>query len=210
MNTFDVPEWITEILLANGVGEDDYHLYGAGRALGFVRMAAHALDESIAGDGLPFKEAEYHTYAGISACRTAIDATASWLNRKLQLGLAPSPRINLSRIDYQKKIFKECAGIQKQILVLGELGKYVDIHRQRAQHREGLAIMRHLKSVEKNHEGGWYIAPEGLNGDRASDLLLKELLFGWADEIEANMRAIHKGLSSNEELEVDHDLDGIP
>ena len=41
----------------------DYFLYGAGRALGFMRMAAYALDEPYSSQ----KVAEYHAYTGISA-----------------------------------------------------------------------------------------------------------------------------------------------
>ena len=75
MPSYDVPAWIIQALYDNGELTDaSYHLYGAGRALTFVRMAADTL-EPLANDDKIF--AEYHAYAGISAARTAIDATAS-------------------------------------------------------------------------------------------------------------------------------------
>ena len=54
MKTFDVPDWVIAPFRRSagtgehcklGVFEDDYHLYGACRALGFVRMAAAALEK---------------------------------------------------------------------------------------------------------------------------------------------------------------------
>jgi hypothetical protein len=53
----------------------------------------------------------------------------------------------------------------------------IDQHRQRAQHREGLAVIKY-------EPGGWYLAPEGIQHPRAHDVPLPELLVGWADEIE--------------------------
>ena len=96
MKTFDVPDWMVGPFVTNGVSENDYYLYGAGRALGFARMAAYALDdpnydtETI---GHPLKVAEYHAYTGISAARTAIDATASWCN----VVLNPNPPNGVGR-----------------------------------------------------------------------------------------------------------------
>ena len=194
MKTFDVPQWITELLLANGVTDDSYHLYGAGRALGFVRMAARVLDESDTSEKLALKEAEYHTYSGISASRTAIDAIASWLNIRLSLGLEFNAQVNLSRKEFRGKVLKVNPALNDSVKDLGELGKLIDKFRQRAQHREGLAIIHHRESIEKGHKGGWYLAPEGLSGNRIDDLLLTEMILSWADEIEANLRAIHKRL----------------
>ena len=195
MKTFDVPQWVTESLLANGVTDEDYHLYGAGRALGFVRMAAYVLDKSAIGESIDFKEAEYHTYSGVSASRTAIDAVASWLNKRLQIGLTPSPRINLSREKFQKRVLAECPDIQQEVLSLGKLGSTVDKHRQRAQHREGLAIRFRNNSDNVVNQAGWYLAPQGLSGPLEHDLLLTELLGNWADQIEENAKEIRENLT---------------
>lgn len=54
----------------------------------------------------------------------------------------------------------------------------IDRHRQRAQHREGLAVIR-------REPGGWYLAPDGIQGPHTEDLPLPELLSGWAAMIEA-------------------------
>ena len=193
MKTYDVPEWIICPLVKEGVSESDYHLYGAGRALGFIRMAADALDDSR--DCTELKVAEYHAYVSISAARTAIDATASWLNVKLQLGLKPSPQINLSKGGFRAKVSKVRPEVQEYIQVLGDLGKQVDEHRQRAQHREGLALLSHSDSKELGHRVGWYLMPKGLSGNRTADLHLAELLRCWADNIEINLREIHQHLT---------------
>ncbi len=187
MKTFDAPEWMIEPFLKQGVLESDYYLYGAGRALAFVRMAAHTLD-ALSDDQ---KIAEYHAYAGISAARTAIDATAVWLNVRLQLGVKQGPEINLSRKDFWKKASKALSESQKELVLLGELGGVIDEYRQRAQHREGLAIARRLPSENLGHAGGWYLMPNGLSGDRAEDVHLVGILVGWADGIESNLREIH-------------------
>jgi hypothetical protein len=54
----------------------------------------------------------------------------------------------------------------------------IDKHRQRAQHREGLAVVQY-------QPGGWYLAPDGIQNPRSDDLPLPQLLDGWADAIEA-------------------------
>ena len=198
MKTFDVPDWITVRFLANGVAESDYYLYGAGRALGFVRTAAHTLDESSIGEetlALTGKAAEYHAYVGVSASRTAIDAIASWLYVSLELGSKLNAGVNLSREEFREKVLEVHPAIKESVLALGRLGKLINKQRQRAQHQEGLAILHHLESKDKGHPGGWYLAPEGLSGDRKDDVHLTELLNSWADEIEANMRAIHESLA---------------
>lgn len=104
------------------------------------------------------------------------------------------------------------------VKALAELATKIDEHRQRAQHREGLAIRykfsrnsKHLtgwylspKGLSGDHAplaprfffplGGWYLAPLGLSGDHTADLRLVDLLNGWANEIEENLRQIHKVL----------------
>lgn len=187
MKTFDVPDWMVAPFVANGVSGNDYFLYGAGRALGFVRMAACALDETYSGQ----KVAEYHSYTGISAARTAIDATASWCNETLKLGVKQGNQVNLSRQDFREKLSQVQSQISEYVERLGDLGKKIDKHRQRAQHREGLAIFYHMDSQKLEHPCGWYLA---ISDDRTADLHLVSLLNGWADEIEENLREIHKVL----------------
>ena len=99
MKTFDVPDWVIAPFCKLGVFEDDYHLYGACRALGFVRMAAAALEKmgNSEEETDPQKVAEYHAYAGISAARTAIDAAASWLNMVLKLNFPSGNQVDLSK-----------------------------------------------------------------------------------------------------------------
>ena len=190
MKTFDSPEWMIAPFLEHGISQYDYYLYGSGRALAFVRMAAYALDERPDDQ----KVAEYHAYTGISAARTAIDAIASWLNVQLQLSLSPSPQINLSRNDFRNKVLKVQALIKEQCQALGALGTTIDEHRQRAQHREGVAIIHYTDSKKTGLPGGRHLVPKGLGGDRFDVLSLPNLLNGWASEIEAALQEIHKTL----------------
>lgn len=77
MKEFEIPECIVKALSKkNNLVDADFHLVGVGRAIAFVRMAASVL-ETFGHESL--RIAEYHAYAGISASRTAIDATSSWL-----------------------------------------------------------------------------------------------------------------------------------
>ena len=157
--------------------------------MGFVRMAACALDEPYSSQEV----GEYHAYTGISAARTAIDATAVWCNTTLHLGFAQSPELNLSRKDFQEKASMASPEVVTYVQALGDLGRKIDEHRQRAQHREGLAI-RYKFSRNSKHLTGWYLAPKRLSGDHTADLRLVDLLNGWAEEIEGNLREIHKVL----------------
>ena len=136
MKTFAVPDWMVAPFVTNELSESDNYLHGAGRALGFVRMAAYALDEPYSRQEV----GEYHAYTGISAARTAIDATAVWCNTTLHLGFAQGPQLNLSRKDFQEKISKASPEVVTYVQALGDLGKKINEHRQRAQHRDGLAI----------------------------------------------------------------------
>ena len=189
MKTFDVPDWMIAPFMANGVSEDDYSLYGAGSALGFVRTAAYSLGEPYSSQ----KVAEYHAYTGISAARTAIDATASWLEGMLEFQMARRYLVNPSRQEFRDKVSQVLPEISKYVENLGDLGNQIDDHRQQAQHREGLAIRN--KSPRKSpHLNGWYLMPQGLSADHTADLRLVDLLNGWADAIEENLREIHKVL----------------
>ena len=186
MKTFAVPDWMVSPFVTNEFSESDNYLYGAGCALGFVRMAAYALDE-IPNDQ---KVAEYHTYTGISAARTAIDATAVWCNLVLELGLKPGIQVSLTKKAFRNKVSKANPGVATCVQALADLAGEIDKHRQRAQHREGLAI-RNKFSRKSQHLNGWYLA---IGGDHTADLRLVDLLNGWADEIEENLREIHRVL----------------
>jgi len=61
LKVFDAPDCIVEAMRHRDLREPDYMIYGAGRALGFMRMAAWALQEVekeiFGGDQ---RAAEYH------------------------------------------------------------------------------------------------------------------------------------------------------
>ena len=196
MKTFDVPNWMIAPFISQGVSQSDYFLYGAGHALVFVRMAAYALDEAPNDQ----KVAEYHAYTGISAARTAIDSTASWCNVALELNVTQGNQVNLSRQDFRGKLSQVQPEISKYVERLGTLGKQIDKHRQRAQHREGLAIFYHMYSEKLGHPGGWYLET---SGDRTAALHLVDLLNRWADEIEDNLREVLKVMAPGEMQEVE-------
>ena len=190
METHDVPCWMTVPMLANGVRESDYYLYGAGRALGFMKMAADALAKLDSAQ----KEAEYHTYAGISAARTAIDAGACWLNLLLQIGQPFNPSLDLSKQGFRKKLVKNRPAICAYVEALGALGKVVDEQRHKAQHRAGLPVKYHVESNKSNHQGGWYLVTQESHGHHQSDLHLSNLLQDWERQIEEKLFLIHHEL----------------
>ena len=148
------------------------------------------------------KVAEYHAYTGISAARTAIDAIASWLEKMLELQVARRHLVNPSRQEFREAVSQIRPEVSKYVKNLGDLGNQIDDHRQQAQHREGLAIRNNF-SRKSPHLNGWYLAPKGLSGDHTADLRLVDLLNRWANEIEENIREIHKVLvmDSGEALE---------
>ena len=126
MKTYNVPDWMVGPFVKNGFSENDHYLYGAGRALGFVRMAAYALDDPTYDTetiGHPLKVAEYHAYTGISAARTAIDATASWCNVVLDLGLKPGTQVSLTKKAFRTKVSKASPGVATYAQALSELGR---------------------------------------------------------------------------------------
>lgn len=166
MRTYDVPDCIIEYMRRRDLVDGDYHLYGSGRALGWIRMAANELDS------LPneLKIAEYHAYAGVSAARTAVDALASWLNLHFDL------RKGGTTIDFKKPPFRQCVlgkepSLSDAMEGLASLAKEVDAFRQRAQHREGLALSYHVP-------GRWHVVLE------AQRQHLPTLLRQWAGLIE--------------------------
>ena len=190
METYEVPCWMTALMSERGVFESDYYLYGAGRALGFVKTAAGALDQ-LEND---LKEAEYHAYAGISAARTAIDAVACWLNLALEIDQVHNSALNLSRKDFRKKVVAKVPAICWILNHLCELGSTIDEHRQRAQHREGLPLKYHIESTALDHAKGWYLVTAESLKDHQLDLRLCNVLQEWQRHIEENLFLIHHEL----------------
>ena len=200
MKTYDAPEWMIRAMMETGVRDSDYFLYGAGRALGFMLMAADALDDLGNGfdrPGNPLKEAEYHAYIGISAARTTIDATAGWLNIALEVGLNFNNRINLSRKDFRSKIIETRPETQSPIERLGAFGAKIDKQRQRAQHRDGLVLKYHSGSNSSGHQEGWHLWPEGSEGGFESSVHIAGTLREWAAKIEKNLIEIHQMVLGN-------------
>lgn len=204
MKIFGVPEWMCWYLSVRakfaGLSESDYYLHGAGRALGFVRTAACALDESYSRQEV----GEYHAYTGLSAARTSIDFTASWLEKMLEFQMDQRHQVNTSRKEFRKEVSQVRPEVSKYVKNLGTLGKQIDKHRQRAQHREGLAISPHMDSEESGHPGGWYLA---ISADQTADLHLSNLLNRWADAIEENLREMLRTVAPGEMQEAEKLLD---
>ena len=184
MRTSDIPTCIVDALSISakqgGLTDDDYHLAGAGRAIAFVRMSAEALD-SLNNDQ---RVAEYHAYCGISAARTAIDATASWLRLELEVDIKSLSYVDLKKDAYREKILGKRPDLGESVEPLSQLASEIDQHRQRAQHREGLALIFHSPGTVVVHAGGWYLAPDGLSRPRSGDIHLVDMLQLWATNIE--------------------------
>lgn len=187
MKSYDVPECITNALIeqmkmeGGGIKDLNYHLYGAGRAIGFVKMAADAIEEL---DVFERKPAEYHAYAGISSARTAIDASASWLNLMFSISKKPGPQIDLAKERFRGQIVGYSAKLDEDASALSQIAKEVDGHRQRAQHREGLALDFHAAGIKVPHTEGWYLAPLGISTPHSEHIYLPTMLREWANRIE--------------------------
>lgn len=184
----DIPDCVVQALLKTvdtkgKLTDADYHLAGAGRALAFTRMAADAL----AVLGNEQRVAEYHAYAGISAARTAIDATASWLRLALEVQVKSLSQVDLKRKDYEKKVIEKLPTLKPYTQALGNLAQVIDEHRQRAQHREGLALRFHSTGEKVVHPGGWYLQPLGSSASGKTDIRLVDLLSNWEKSIEQNV-----------------------
>jgi hypothetical protein len=96
------------------------------------------------------------------------------------LGRNPSASVDLGNKRFRKEI--DALVLSAMLAHLDRLNSIatneIDRHRQRAQHREGLAVVRH-------EPGGWYLAPEGAQRPRSQDLPLADLLLSWPNAIEA-------------------------
>jgi hypothetical protein len=183
MRSYDVPTCIIEFFRHRDLVDSDYALYGSGRAIGWLKMSADAIEE------LPneLKEAEYYAYAGISAGRTAIDALANWLNAVLKLEKRRTA-IDLAKDPFRKLIENSAPSIAVHADRLGALADMIDGPRQQAQHREGLALQ--FRNAEgTNEQGGWHLAREELQ-EPGNSIYLPGLLREWATSIEEEVCAI--------------------
>lgn len=156
--------------------DTDYYLYGAGRAITWLRMSADALDDLRAETifDIDQKSAEYHAYTGVSAARTALDALANWVNLLLTIG-SPSPAIDFAKAKFATKIGAKVPALKELLPRLEVLAKQIDEDRQRAQHREGLAIQHYS---EDGRGLGWYLCSPG-----RADRSLVAMLRTWADDL---------------------------
>src|SRR5581483_9855755 len=96
--SYGIPDCILETLVERDWVDADYHLASSGRAIGWVRMAADRIEEAEEQN-----VADYHAYAGVSSARTAIDAVASWLNVRLDLGMSGSA-VDLTKSKFLDKL----------------------------------------------------------------------------------------------------------
>lgn len=177
MKSHGIPSCIVDYMSSRDIVESDYYLHGSGRAIGWVRMAADELAEL---GGLPLVEsdqkvAEYHAYMGISAARTSIDAFAGWLNMELHLGVSAAA-VDLKKRRFRARVVEAAPSLTRSARRLGALARIIDRDRQRAQHREGSAILLY-------EAAGWHLT-KGLQADRQLDKHLPTLLRAWADCIE--------------------------
>ena len=185
MKTYEVPCWM---VCAWSGRESGYHLYGSGRALGFVRMATNLL----AGLGWKHqKEAEYHAYAGISAVRSAIDSAACWLNSELEVGQPHGPGLDLTKPAFRKKLTQKNSGLGDHIDSLGALGKQIAYPRNLMQHRGGSPVRFHADSEKLNEKSGWFLISQDSLAGPESDLRLTKLLQDSAHHIEKDLFLCH-------------------
>lgn len=173
----DAPDCIIDALKYRDLSDEHYYLYGSGRALAFVRMAADALQAL----GNEQKIAEYHGYVGISAVRTAIDAAANWLRIRLNVTVRSPLLVDFTKADFLKALIAKQPSIRSYVECLGALAREIDPERQRVQHREGLAL-RYCTSERPNWEG-WYLT-KGMQTPWDENQQLHLVLRKWADDIE--------------------------
>ena len=178
-------------MAVNGLCDSDSYLCGAARALGFMKTAMHTINVL---DATQLKDAEYHAYFGVSAARTAIDATACWLDLILGIGQGASSKRDLAKKPFRNKVVAKKSTVQTYVEALGSLAKTVDLQRQKAQHRDGLVLTFHSESQKKDHQKGWYLETEESQGKKELDLHLIPLLKEWKNEIEKSLFLMHHEL----------------
>jgi hypothetical protein len=198
--SYSVPQFIVDFLMyrkSTRVGQlvdfgrrrnlrkSDYALYGAGRNLVFSRIAADSLD----GPG-ESRLAEYHAYAGVSALRSSIDSAANWLRLHLKMKVKRATEISLTRPSFLTAVKQEKPSIATHVDALARIAREIDKHRQRAQHREGLALVRYVSSDSER----WYLAPRGIQYVRNQDRDIVDLLRDWANRIESELEGMLKAV----------------
>ncbi|MGH2584825.1 MAG: hypothetical protein ACRDJE_07930 [Dehalococcoidia bacterium] len=180
MRTYEVSACIIRACHGRDWTEADDYLYAAGRAVTWVLMAADAVQTA-----QELKVAEYHAYTGISAARSAVDATANWHRVRFLPSEKPGTSIDLAKEGFREKLKSLVPpSVFACLETLGHLARdELDVWRQRAQHREGVQpILR---------EGGaWYVALLGYASPHTEQWHLASLLKGWADSIERQLCAI--------------------
>jgi hypothetical protein len=144
-------------MLKRDLVEADYHLNGVGRALSHVRIAAQQLRNT---NGREM--ADCYAFADVSAARTAFDSMASWLNLWSGVNRRSSGAVDLNNERFRRAVDPRIPqAMIASIDVVNRIGvDQIDQHRQRAQHREGLAVIKY-------EPGGWYLAPEDIQHPRA-------------------------------------------
>lgn len=181
---YDVPDCVVAFLRGEDLRPTHYYAYGSGRALQWVRMAADALDalQAEAVFDVERKPAEYHAYAGISAARTSLDALANCLNYEFGLGLTGAG-VDFGKPKFRKRLADLTPVDPSVTETIRVLIRDIDRRRQRAQHREGLAVNHHSGA-------GWHLYDDA----HSTPLHLPSLLRDWADRIETGLCEILAGL----------------
>lgn len=179
---------------------DDYLLAGA-RAVCWVRSAAGFLEQLAAGASPGDRAlAEYHTYAGVSAARTALDALANWLRVVLLIPDAefvPSQR-DFAVSKFRRRLKKEEPHLGATLGSLFILTKEIDPLRQAAQHREGIPISFAVLKEAPSQGARWRLKGRSFERGRVSktyrELELVALLSGWADQIDTQLQQLLRAL----------------
>jgi hypothetical protein len=193
MTKYDIPAVIIECMRGRDLWHADYYLNAAGRALSWMRIAADSIDDlAIQEHGGDEKVAHYHTYAGVSAARTALDALANWLRFVFVVPdeFLPPHRIDFAEKDFRKHIVRLQPQTTEQVAKLMRLAKEIDPLRQLAQHREGVQVVYGVLQFQDAWygKGRWYLRSRSLQSVR-SPKVQKELdvvlvLRRWAEEME--------------------------
>jgi hypothetical protein len=167
-----------------------------GRSIARARLAAELFST------IEILEADYHAYAGVSSCRTALDAFARWLNGFLE---SPMPLSNPIAINVTRNDFKKAIGTAlstrghgsaiPHLDALKDLGDEIDIYRQLAQHRDGLFVRSYFGAFSPGQENvpdplRWRIAKPGEYEVTAKSEIAVNLIRRWTDAIEIQVCAI--------------------
>ena len=184
MARYEVPHFVWEWMLAAKLEpiEACHSLEWAGRTLGFVRMAADRLETPRPGRR---SVAQYHAYAGISAALTSIDATATWLNESLRLGVTAGIPVDLCRSAYRQRVSDAIPDAEEHIAVLGQLKGYINESRKLIQHRRGAPLNFHPYG-----EGWCFEPPDDREPTQVVHRYLHDLLRNWANQIEPNLKLL--------------------